>query len=163
MIGGGNPIVKARGTARAVFVLLRERRRVTGLLYRAYEVLSKLYVSDSRNICDIIYSSEAYHMPTATLIRRVGSSSSHSSSVVVELVASSSSGGGSHSNSQEVDNCNGKDASISVATSQSKNKIQKEKTVAKTSQPGVKKRIRTIRKRKQCSHEGCTNQKKKSF
>jgi hypothetical protein len=96
-------------------------------------------------------------MPTATLIRRVGTSSSHSSSVVVELVASSSSDGGSH-NSQEVDYCNGTDASISVASSQSKNKIQQrhnEKTVAKKSQSGFKKRIR---KNKRCSHEGCANQ-----
>jgi hypothetical protein len=50
MIGGGNSIVKARSTARAVFVLLRERDIVTGLLYQAYEVLSNLYVFDSRNI-----------------------------------------------------------------------------------------------------------------
>jgi hypothetical protein len=96
-------------------------------------------------------------MPTATLIKRGGSSALFlQSSLVVELVASSS-GGGSHS--READNCNGtKDASISVASSQSKNKIQrllKEKMVAKKSQPGVKKRIR---KHKQCNHEGCTNQ-----
>ena len=89
-------------------------------------------------------------MPTATLVRRVGASSSHSSSVVVELVASSSSGGGSH-NSQEVDNCNGKDASISVASSQSKNKIQqrlKEKTVAKKSQKDIKPTIMKKKKPK---------------
>ena len=122
-------------------------------------------------------------MPTATLVRRVGASSPSQSSLVVELVASSSSGGGSH-NSQEVDNCNGKDASISVANSQSKNKIRqrlKEKTVAKKSKPGVKTRkyvyICTfkgctkqaqkggvcvthgaIKKHKLCSHDGCTKQ-----
>jgi hypothetical protein len=99
-------------------------------------------------------------MPTATLIKRGGSSSSSQSSVVVSLVSSSSSGGGSHS--QEVDKCNGKDASISVASSQSKNKIQqrlKEKTVAKKSQPGVIKASIKTRKKKKCSHhEGCTNQ-----
>ena len=99
-------------------------------------------------------------MPTATLVRRVGASSWHSSSVVVELVASSSSGGGSH-NSQEVDNCNGKDASISVASSQSKNKIQqrpKEKTVAnKKSQPGVKARKYVYI----CTFKGCTKQAQK--
>ena len=99
-------------------------------------------------------------MPTATLVRRVGASSSHSSSVVVELVASSSSGGGSH-NSQEVDNCNvGKDASISVASSPSKYKIQqrqKEKMVAKKSKPDVKPTIMKKTKPKLCSHEGCTN------
>jgi hypothetical protein len=114
-------------------------------------------------------------MPTATLIKRGGSSSS-SSSLVVELVASSSSGGGGgRSHSQEVDNCNGKDASISVAISQSKQKIcnsggdevsilrskkkiqgSKETSVAKKSQPAVKAQIKT-RKRKKCSHEGCTN------
>jgi hypothetical protein len=92
-------------------------------------------------------------MPTATLIKRDGSSAlSLQSSLVVELIASSS-GGGSHS--RVVDNCNGtKDASISVASSQSKYKIQKEKMVAKKSQPGVKKRIR---KNKQCNSMGCTN------
>jgi hypothetical protein len=76
--------------------------------------------------------------------------------VVVELVSSSSSGGISH-NSQEVDNCNGKDASISVASSQSKNKIQqrpKEKTVAKKSKPGVKARKYVYI----CTFKGCTNQ-----
>jgi hypothetical protein len=99
-------------------------------------------------------------MPTAKLIKRGGSSSD--TSLVVELVASSSSGGISHS--REVDKCNGtNDASISVASSQSKNNIQrlKEKMVANKSQPGVKKRIRTIRKRKRCSFEGCTKQAQK--
>ena len=91
-------------------------------------------------------------MPTATLVRRVGASSYHTSSVVVELVASSSSVGISH-NSQEVDNCNGTDASISVASSQSKNKIQrhKEKTVAKKSQPDVKPTIMKKKKTKKIS------------
>ena len=89
-------------------------------------------------------------MPTAKLIKR-GSSSSDTS-LVVELVASSSSGGGSHS--READNYNvGKDASISVASSQSKNKIHKEKMVAKKFQSGVKR----IRKNKRCNHEGCKN------
>jgi hypothetical protein len=50
MIGGGNPMVKARRTARAVFVLLGERDNMTGLLYQVYEVLSESYVFDSRNI-----------------------------------------------------------------------------------------------------------------
>jgi hypothetical protein len=92
-------------------------------------------------------------MPTAKLINKRGGSSSDTS-LVVELVASSSSGGISHS--QEIDKCNvGKDASISIASSQSKNKIHKEKMFAKKSQPAVKKRIR---KNKRCNHEGCTNQ-----
>jgi hypothetical protein len=106
-------------------------------------------------------------MPTATLVRRVGASSYHTSSVVVELVASSSSVGISH-NSQEVDNCNGTDASISVASSQSKNKIQrhKEKTVAKKSQPDVKptimkKKKKTKKKPKLCTLKGCTKQAQK--
>ena len=60
-----------------------------------------------------------------------------------------------------VEKLNGtKDASISVASSPIKNKIPrlKEKTVAKKSQPGVKKRIR---KHKRCSHEGCANEARK--
>jgi hypothetical protein len=97
-------------------------------------------------------------MPTAKLIKRGGSSSD--TSLVVELVALSSSGG-IISHRQEVDNCNSlKDASISVASSQSKNKIQqrhKEKVVAKKSQLGVKPTIMK-KKPKRCNHEGCTNQ-----
>jgi hypothetical protein len=50
MIGGGNPMVKARRTARAVFVLLRERDNVTGLLYQAYVGNVESYVFDSRDI-----------------------------------------------------------------------------------------------------------------
>jgi hypothetical protein len=95
-------------------------------------------------------------MPTATLIKRGGSSSSSQTSLVVELVASSS-GIGSHS--REFDNCYGtKDASISVAKSPRKKNIQrlKEKIVAKKSQPGVKPTI--MKKKKRCSSMGCTNQ-----
>jgi hypothetical protein len=50
MIGGGNPMVKARHTARAVFVLLQERDNVTGLLYQAYVGNVESYVFDSRDI-----------------------------------------------------------------------------------------------------------------
>jgi hypothetical protein len=88
---------------------------------------------------------------------------SYSSSVFVSLVSSSSSGGISH-NSQEADNCNvGKDASISVASSPSKYKIQqrqKEKMVANKSQPGVKPTIMK-KKPKLCSSMGCANQARK--
>jgi hypothetical protein len=52
MIGGGNPTVKARRTARAVFVLLRERDNVTGFLYQAYVGNVESYVFDSRDISD---------------------------------------------------------------------------------------------------------------
>jgi hypothetical protein len=112
-------------------------------------------------------------MPTATLIPRSSlllSSSSSSSAAVVTLVTSSS----VSSLHYEVDNSNSKDkdTSFSIVNSQSKQKIcnsggdevsilrskkiqgSREKTVAKKSQPGVKKRIR---KKKQCSAEGCTN------
>jgi hypothetical protein len=54
MIGSGNPMVKARRTASAVFVLLRERRNVTGLLYQAHVGMVKSYVFDSRNISGVV-------------------------------------------------------------------------------------------------------------
>jgi hypothetical protein len=81
-------------------------------------------------------------MPTATLIAR--SSLSYSSSVVVPLV--SSSGGGS----------GGDVSSISISKIMRHGLKEKKLLVAeKKSQPSIK---TSIRKRKRCSHDGCTNQ-----
>jgi hypothetical protein len=52
MIGSGNP-------ASAVFVLLRERRNVTGLMYQAHVGMVESYVFDSRNISAYIFFSGA--------------------------------------------------------------------------------------------------------
>ncbi len=55
MISGGNPMVKARRTMWAFFVLLRERDNVTGLLYQAYVGPVESDVFDSPDISDSWY------------------------------------------------------------------------------------------------------------
>jgi hypothetical protein len=96
-------------------------------------------------------------MPTATLIRCAtwrGGSTSYPSSVAKDAVPSDVGGIGHH---QEVVNCNSKDASIIISIPpRMKKKVHKKKPVVKESQPGVKATLKT-RKRKRCSHEGCTN------
>ena len=91
-------------------------------------------------------------MPTATLIRCGtwrGGSTSYPSSVAD---ASDDGGIGHH---QEAVNCNSKDASISIIPPRMKKTMHKKKLVNKESQPGVKASVKT-KKRKRCSHEGCT-------
>jgi hypothetical protein len=91
-------------------------------------------------------------MPTATLIR-CGSTSSPPSVVVA---APSDDGGIGHH--QEVVNCNSKDASIIIPPWMTKT-IHKRKpavVVKKSQQLGVKASVMT-KKRKRCSHDGCSN------
>jgi hypothetical protein len=100
-------------------------------------------------------------MPTATLIRCATWRGGSTSSVAKDTVPSD---GGGIGHRQEVVNCNSKDASISIIPPRMKKNTHKKKPVVKNSQPGVKKfqpgvkGITKTRKRKRCSHEGCTNQ-----
>jgi hypothetical protein len=100
-------------------------------------------------------------MPTATLIRCAtwrGGSTSYPSTVADAVPPSDDGGIGHH---QEVVNCNSKDASIIIPPWMTKT-IHKKKpvVVVNKSQPGVKASIKT-RKKKRCSHDGCSNGAKK--